>query len=131
MRARNYYAHPNIRDLWALRCMNRCSDWVVCLKRSLQCLRPQASLVVIYRPNLAGMKGRVDLAQQPSASSGAIQEHVAPSLEVPVSSRTLRRCLAEGHLGSRRPLRVLPLTPTHRRLRLEWFHARGNWTAAE
>ncbi|GFV12070.1 transposable element Tcb1 transposase [Trichonephila clavipes] len=39
--------------------------------------------------------------------------------------------LAEGHLGSRRPLRLLPLTPTHRRLRLEWCRARGNWTAAE
>ncbi|GFU52438.1 transposable element Tcb1 transposase [Trichonephila clavipes] len=49
----------------------------------------------------------------------------------PCSSRAIRRCLAEGHLGSRRPLRVLPLTPTHRRLRLEWCRARGNWTAAE
>ncbi|GFT02106.1 transposable element Tcb2 transposase [Trichonephila clavipes] len=39
--------------------------------------------------------------------------------------------LAEGHLGSRRPLRVLPLTPTHRRLHLEWCRARGNWTAAK
>ncbi|GFU04437.1 hypothetical protein TNCV_1080051 [Trichonephila clavipes] len=29
----------------------------------LQCLRPQASLVLIYQPNVAGMKGRVDLAQ--------------------------------------------------------------------
>ncbi|GFV14261.1 uncharacterized protein TNCV_1163841 [Trichonephila clavipes] len=38
---------------------------------------------------------------------------------------------AEGHLGSRRPLRVLPLTPTHQRLRLEWCHVRGNWTAVE
>ncbi|GFS78045.1 uncharacterized protein TNCV_4548391 [Trichonephila clavipes] len=28
-----------------------------------QCLRPEASLVLIYRPNVAGMKGRVDLAQ--------------------------------------------------------------------
>ncbi|GFU11980.1 transposable element Tcb2 transposase [Trichonephila clavipes] len=27
--------------------------------------------------------------------------------------------------------RVLPLTPTHQRLRLEWCRARGNWTAAE
>ncbi|GFU40036.1 transposable element Tcb2 transposase [Trichonephila clavipes] len=42
----------------------------------------------------------------------------------------LRR-LAEGHLGSRRPLHVLPLTPTHRRLRLEWCHTRENWTATE
>ncbi|GFS70310.1 uncharacterized protein TNCV_2012252 [Trichonephila clavipes] len=62
MRARNYYAHPNIRDHWALRCMNRSPDLVVCLKRDLQCLRPQASLVLIYRPNATGMKGRVDLA---------------------------------------------------------------------
>ncbi|GFW43148.1 transposable element Tcb2 transposase [Trichonephila clavipes] len=49
----------------------------------------------------------------------------------PVSSRTIRRRLAEGHLGSRCPLRVLPLTPTHRRFRLEWCRSRGNWTAAE
>ncbi|GFV25914.1 transposable element Tcb2 transposase [Trichonephila clavipes] len=28
------------------------------------------------------------------------------------------------------PLRVLPLTPTHRRFRLEWCPTRGNWTAA-
>ncbi|GFY24433.1 transposable element Tcb2 transposase [Trichonephila clavipes] len=40
-------------------------------------------------------------------------------------------CLAEGHIGSWRPLRVLPLTPTHRRLHLEWCRTPGNWTAAE
>ncbi|GFV28861.1 hypothetical protein TNCV_1545551 [Trichonephila clavipes] len=34
------------------------------LSEDLQCLlRPEASLVLIYRPNVAGMKGRVDLAQ--------------------------------------------------------------------
>ncbi|GFW34343.1 hypothetical protein TNCV_220691 [Trichonephila clavipes] len=43
--------------------MNRCPDLVVCLKRDLQYLRPQASLVLIYRSNVAGMKGRVDIAQ--------------------------------------------------------------------
>ncbi|GFX18164.1 HTH_Tnp_Tc3_2 domain-containing protein [Trichonephila clavipes] len=52
---------------------------------------------------------------QPTASSEDIQAQVAPSLEAPVSFRTIRRRLAEGHLGSWRPLRVLPLTPTHRR----------------
>ncbi|GFW52440.1 transposable element Tcb2 transposase [Trichonephila clavipes] len=56
---------------------------------------------------------------------------VAPSVGAPVSSRTLRRRLVEKHLGSRHPLRVLPLTPTHRRLRLEWCRAKGNWTATE
>ncbi|GFU38301.1 transposable element Tcb2 transposase [Trichonephila clavipes] len=68
---------------------------------------------------------------QPTASSAAIQAQVAPSLGAPVSSRTIRRCLAEGHLGSRRPFRVLHLTPTHRYLRLEWCRAQGKWTTAE
>ncbi|GFU79020.1 transposable element Tcb2 transposase [Trichonephila clavipes] len=68
---------------------------------------------------------------QPTASTAAIQAQLAPSLGAPVSSRTIRRCLVEGHSGSRCPLCVLPLKPTHRRLRLEWCRARGNWTAAE
>ncbi|PRD21260.1 UNVERIFIED_CONTAM: Transposable element Tcb2 transposase [Trichonephila clavipes] len=68
---------------------------------------------------------------QPTASSAVIQAQVVPSLGAPVSSRTIQRYMAEGHLGSRRPLQVLPLTPTHRRLHLEWCYARGNWTAAE
>ncbi|GFX40272.1 transposable element Tcb2 transposase [Trichonephila clavipes] len=70
---------------------------------------------------------------QPTASSTAIWAQVATSLGAPVSSRTIRRRLAKRHLGSRRLLRVLPLTPTlpHRRLRLEWCRARGNWTAVE
>ncbi|GFY04262.1 transposable element Tcb2 transposase [Trichonephila clavipes] len=68
---------------------------------------------------------------QPTSSSDAIQAQIAPSLEALVSSRTIRRRQAKGHLGSRRPLRVLPLMPTHRRLGLEWCRARGNWTAAK
>ncbi|PRD27859.1 UNVERIFIED_CONTAM: hypothetical protein NCL1_34158 [Trichonephila clavipes] len=55
---------------------------------------------------------------QPTASSATIQAQVAPSLEAPVFSRTLRRHLDEGHFGVPRPLRVLPLTPTHQHLRL-------------
>ncbi|GFV96166.1 transposable element Tcb1 transposase [Trichonephila clavipes] len=47
-----------------------------------------------------------------------------------VSSRTIRRRLAEGNLGSWRLLCVLPLRPNHQCLRLEWCHARGKWTAA-
>ncbi|GFV43350.1 hypothetical protein TNCV_1948631 [Trichonephila clavipes] len=58
-------------------------------------------------------------SEKPTASSVAIPAQVAPSLWSPVSSRTIRRRLAEGHLGSQRPLRVHPLTPSHRSLRLE------------
>ncbi|GFW55725.1 transposable element Tcb2 transposase [Trichonephila clavipes] len=69
---------------------------------------------------------------QPTVSSVAIQEHVAPSIGASVSSRTIRRRLAEGHLGSRHPLTVLPFAlPSHCSLLLEWCHAQGNWTVAE
>ncbi|GFX07694.1 HTH_Tnp_Tc3_2 domain-containing protein [Trichonephila clavipes] len=44
---------------------------------------------------------------QPTASLAAIQA------QGHVSSQTLRRHLAEGHLGFRRQLRALLLTPTH------------------
>ncbi|GFW59136.1 transposable element Tcb2 transposase [Trichonephila clavipes] len=56
---------------------------------------------------------------QPTALSAAVQGQVAPSLRAPVSSRIIQRHLAERHLGPWHPLRVLPLTPTHRRLRLD------------
>ncbi|GFV98357.1 HTH_Tnp_Tc3_2 domain-containing protein [Trichonephila clavipes] len=65
-------------------------------------------------------------SEQTTSSSVAIQVQVAPSLGNPVFSRTIRRLLAEGHFGSRTSLRVLPLTPTHRRLRMEWCRAPGN-----
>ncbi|GFX90832.1 transposable element Tcb2 transposase [Trichonephila clavipes] len=56
---------------------------------------------------------------------------VTPSLGPPVSSRTIQRRLAEVHLRSRPPLRVLLLTATHRRLHLEWCRACGNRNAVE
>ncbi|GFW90996.1 transposable element Tcb2 transposase [Trichonephila clavipes] len=68
---------------------------------------------------------------QPTASLAVMQAQVVPSLRNPVSSKTIRMRLAEGLLESRCSLRVLPLTPTHRRLRLEWYHAQRNWTASK
>ncbi|GFV32978.1 HTH_Tnp_Tc3_2 domain-containing protein [Trichonephila clavipes] len=46
---------------------------------------------------------------QPSALLAAIQTQEAHLLEATVSSQTIRRHLAEGHLGLRCPLHVLPL----------------------
>ncbi|GFV70202.1 HTH_Tnp_Tc3_2 domain-containing protein [Trichonephila clavipes] len=48
---------------------------------------------------------------QPTALSTTIQAQVAHLIGAPVSSRTIRRRLAEEYLGSRSPLRVLTLTP--------------------
>ncbi|GFU57731.1 retrovirus-related Pol polyprotein from transposon TNT 1-94 [Trichonephila clavipes] len=41
MRAKAFFAHPNIRDHWALRCMSRCPDQVVSWKRDPQYLSLQ------------------------------------------------------------------------------------------
>ncbi|GFS62880.1 transposable element Tcb2 transposase [Trichonephila clavipes] len=68
---------------------------------------------------------------QATDSATAIQAQIAPSIRAPVFSVTIRRRLAEGHLKSWCLLSGLPLRPTYRRLRLDWCHARGNWTAAE
>ncbi|GFU25066.1 transposable element Tcb2 transposase [Trichonephila clavipes] len=59
------------------------------------------------------------------------EDQTQDDLDRPVVENTATSRLAEGHLGSRCPLRVLSLMPTHGRLRLEWCRARGNWTAAE
>ncbi|GFU72416.1 transposable element Tcb2 transposase [Trichonephila clavipes] len=69
---------------------------------------------------------------QPNASSAAIQVHVETSLEAHVSSRTIRRSLAKGHLGSLHPLSVVHLRrPPMDKSIWQWCHARGNWNAAE
>ncbi|GFU24493.1 hypothetical protein TNCV_2264521 [Trichonephila clavipes] len=48
MRDRAYCVlYSSIRDHWALRCMSRCPDQVVSLKRDSHCLSPQARLVII------------------------------------------------------------------------------------
>ncbi|GFW48917.1 HTH_Tnp_Tc3_2 domain-containing protein [Trichonephila clavipes] len=49
---------------------------------------------------------------QPTASSAAIQAQVAISLGIPVSARTIRRRLADGHLRSWCQLRVDPYPST-------------------
>ncbi|GFU98856.1 HTH_Tnp_Tc3_2 domain-containing protein [Trichonephila clavipes] len=49
---------------------------------------------------------------EPTASLAAVQTPAAPSLQVLVPSRSFARRMAAGHLVSRCPLRVLPMTPT-------------------
>ncbi|GFU67182.1 transposable element Tcb2 transposase [Trichonephila clavipes] len=48
---------------------------------------------------------------KPTVSLTTVQIQAAPSLRAPVSSQTIVRRLAERHLVSRCPLRVLPMTP--------------------
>ncbi|GFS88678.1 hypothetical protein TNCV_1462661 [Trichonephila clavipes] len=62
MRARNYYAHPNIRDHCALRCMKKCSDLMVSEERP-SVFKTPSKLGTHLSTNAEGMKGRVTLAQ--------------------------------------------------------------------
>ncbi|GFT95700.1 HTH_Tnp_Tc3_2 domain-containing protein [Trichonephila clavipes] len=61
----------------------------------------------------------------------SIQRHLPPSRH-PVSSReTIRRRLTEVGLRSRRPLRLLPLTPHHRQCRLDFCRPRATWSVTD
>ncbi|GFT19936.1 transposable element Tcb2 transposase [Trichonephila clavipes] len=62
-----------------------------------------------------------------------VQTHADPSLRALVSSRTIKRHLAAGHLVSWCPSRVLPITPTKSitLVCLEWCRALRDWTATE
>ncbi|GFU18833.1 hypothetical protein TNCV_1085721 [Trichonephila clavipes] len=65
MRARADCAHTSIRDHW-VKCMSRCPDQVVNLKRDAQCLSPQASLILIDRPTAVGRKGEAGGRKRPN-----------------------------------------------------------------
>ncbi|GFV56680.1 HTH_Tnp_Tc3_2 domain-containing protein [Trichonephila clavipes] len=77
-----------------------------------------------------GRNARIQL----TASSASIQALVAASIGAPVSSRTIRRHLAEGLLGSRFPLHMLPSlidvsvwsNATHKETGLPWNGSRSS-----
>ncbi|GFV74880.1 hypothetical protein TNCV_1041181 [Trichonephila clavipes] len=51
--------------------MSRYPDQVVSLKQDLQCVSPQASLILIYRPTAAGIKVESTLAS-PGTEPGPV-----------------------------------------------------------
>ncbi|GFX16019.1 transposable element Tc1 transposase [Trichonephila clavipes] len=52
---------------------------------------------------------------------------IRADLGVAIVPQTISRHLAEANLKSKCPFRVLPLTPEHRQLRLQWCQARSMW----
>ncbi|GFT53129.1 HTH_Tnp_Tc3_2 domain-containing protein [Trichonephila clavipes] len=50
---------------------------------------------------------------------------VRADVGVAIVPQTISRHLAEANLKSKRPFRALPLTPEHRKLRLQWCQARS------
>ncbi|GFU40583.1 HTH_Tnp_Tc3_2 domain-containing protein [Trichonephila clavipes] len=68
---------------------------------------------------------------EPTASLTAVQIQVSPSLRASVSSQIIARCLTEGHLVSRRQLRVLAMTPPTDASVWRGCHARRDWPATK
>lgn len=66
----------------------------------------------------------------PTVSLSTIQRTTASSIP-PVVPSTISRRLAKAGLRSQRPLRRLPLTPQHRRSRLEWCRSRSSWLPSD
>ncbi|GFV09733.1 transposable element Tcb1 transposase [Trichonephila clavipes] len=56
---------------------------------------------------------------------------IRADVDVAIVPQTIFRHLAEANLKSKRPFRVLPLTPEHRRLRLQWCQARSMWNVTD
>ncbi|GFV85041.1 transposable element Tc1 transposase [Trichonephila clavipes] len=63
----------------------------------------------------------------PTVTRSTIQADVG----VAIVPQTISRHLAEANLKSKRPFRVLPLTPEHRQLRLQWCQARSMWNVTD
>ncbi|GFW15685.1 HTH_Tnp_Tc3_2 domain-containing protein [Trichonephila clavipes] len=68
------------------------------------------------------------------------QTHVDPTVTrstiradvgVAIVPQTISRHHAEANLKSKRPFHVLPLTPEHRQLRLQWCQARSMWNVKD
>ncbi|PRD25954.1 UNVERIFIED_CONTAM: Transposable element Tcb2 transposase [Trichonephila clavipes] len=92
------------RQLGRSDCVARC--WDHCIREMSFTRRPGSG-----RPRQTSRREDRNIVRntrvQPTASSAPIQAQIACSLGVTESSRTIRRRLAEGHLGWRRSLRAL------------------------
>ncbi|GFX10108.1 transposable element Tcb2 transposase [Trichonephila clavipes] len=74
--------------------------------------------------------GRSDMVVARCVGNSGSQKVECTVAEVP-SRETIRRRLTEVGLGSRRPLRRLPLTPHHRQCRLDFCRPRATWSVTD
>ncbi|GBN45702.1 hypothetical protein AVEN_118048-1 [Araneus ventricosus] len=71
------------------------------------------------------------IVRQALVDSTLIRSTIQADIGVPAVPQSISRRLVEANLQSKRPVRVLLLTPKHRRLRLQWCHARATWNATD
>ncbi|GFY32267.1 transposable element Tcb1 transposase [Trichonephila clavipes] len=64
-----------------------------------------------------------------SVTSRTVAQYIESVTHHSVSARTIRRRLQQSGLSTRRPLLVVPLTQSHRRLQRQWCDGRRMWVA--
>ncbi|GFW58835.1 transposable element Tcb2 transposase [Trichonephila clavipes] len=72
-------------------------------------------------------KDRAPSLVDPTVTRSTIREDVG----IEIVPQTISRHRAEVNLKSKCPFRALPLTPEHRQLRLQWYHARSMWNVTD
>ena len=90
----------------------------------------------VYRRRLSGRPRNTNKSEDcairraatctPTTSLSSIRHHLTPPRHSVVSSETIRKQLADAGLRSRRPLRLLLLTPLHRQYRSDFFRLECN-----
>ncbi|GFU71326.1 transposable element Tc1 transposase [Trichonephila clavipes] len=68
-----------------------------------------------------------NIVRQALVDLAVTRSTIRADVGVAIVSPTISRDLAEANLKSKRPFRVLPLTPEHRQLCLQWCQARSMW----
>ncbi|GFU54262.1 HTH_Tnp_Tc3_2 domain-containing protein [Trichonephila clavipes] len=69
--------------------------------------------------------------QQALVDPTVTRSTIRAGVGIAIVPQTISRHLAEANLKSKRPFRVLPLTPEHRQLRLQSCQARSMWNVTD
>ncbi|EFA07092.1 hypothetical protein TcasGA2_TC010082 [Tribolium castaneum] len=69
----------------------------------------------------------ISARREPFSTCRMLWERLINAADINISIETVRRRLGEVHLASRRPLRRVPLTPEHKRQRLQWGTEHVHW----
>ncbi|GBM98632.1 hypothetical protein AVEN_236796-1 [Araneus ventricosus] len=89
---------------------------------------PTCGVPYLERP---GRRRGERIVRQALVDPTVTRSSILSDVGVPVVPQTISKRLAEANLQSKCPVRILPLTPKHRRLRLQWCHARATWNATD
>ncbi|GFX89585.1 transposable element Tc3 transposase [Trichonephila clavipes] len=85
----------------------------------------------VYRSKKTTRREDRRIVRQALVAPTVTRSTIRADVGVEIVPQTISRHLAEANLKSKHPFRVLPLTPEHRQLRLQWCQARSMWNVTD